>query len=105
MFREEDAMQPEPGSRTWNRECRAVVVGIQPASRSVERVYVRNDGRMASASRIHRPTSARQARKEAADAFGLACAREFPREGLLFADLYAAQLWRDLEASAAHRGS
>jgi hypothetical protein len=93
------------GTLAWRRKCRGVVVGIQASSRTVERIYVRNDGSMRGAGRIHCPADARRAEKEAADVFGLACAREFSGERIADANGYAAKLRQDLAASRARRAS
>lgn len=87
----------------WARECCAVIVGVEPFSGTVGRVYLWRNGRMASPDRIHRLRLGSPAWNEAEDIFGLSSARlyDMDEDSLMLADVYAFRLKRDLAAGVA----
>ena len=96
-------MQPLAELPLWARECCAVIVGVEPSSRTVERVYLWRNGRMASPDRIHRLRLGSPAWDEAEFVFGLSCPRLYAMDGdgLIFANIYAYRLKQDLDAGVA----
>jgi hypothetical protein len=96
-------MRPEAEPPPWASECCAMIVGVAPSCRTVGRVYLWRDGRMASPDRIHRLRLGTPAWNEAEDVFGLSCARlyDMDEDGVMFADMYAFRLKRDLAAGVA----
>ena len=96
-------MRPLPEPPSWARECCAVIIGVEPFSRTVGRVYLWRNGRMASPDRIHRLRLGSPAWDEAEDVFGLSCPRLYPmdEDGLIFANVYEFRLKQDLDAGVA----
>jgi hypothetical protein len=80
-----------------------VIVGLDLALPRVVRVYLWQDGRMASADRIHRQPPGSPAWREAEDTFGLSNPSLYPltEYGLTSAAMYASKLERDLANGAA----
>ena len=89
-------MSWESGSAAYEREYRAVIVGLRQGSGYIERVWVQNDGGLSDGGRVHYPLPGRTALGDAALVFGLTSPREFPIFDLAQADTYAAGLRRDL---------
>ena len=96
-------MRPEAEPPPWASECCAMIVGVAPSCRTVGRVYLWRDGRMASPDRIHRLRLGTPAWNEAEDVFGLSQARLFAMDddGVILANIYAFRLEGDLAASVA----
>jgi hypothetical protein len=96
-------MRPEAEPPPWASECCAMIVGVAPSCRTVGRVYLWRDGRMASPDRIHRLRLGTPAWNEAEDVFGLSRAHLFAmdEDSVILANIYAFRLERDLAASVA----
>jgi hypothetical protein len=80
-----------------------MIVGVDRSCRTVGRVYLWRDGRMASPDRIHRLRLGTPAWNEAEDVFGLSRAHLFgmDEDSVMLANIYTFRLKRDLAASAA----
>ncbi len=91
-------MLTQAATPDWARTCCAVIVGLDLSSRRVVRVYLWQDGRMASADRIHWLCPRSPAWREAESAFGLSNASLYAATeyGLTFSEMYASRLERGL---------
>ena len=96
-------MRPSAEPPLWARECCAVIVGVEPFSRTIGRVYLWRNGRMASPDRIHRLRLGSPAWNEAEDVFGLSSPRlyDMDEDGQMFANMYAFRPKQDLDAGVA----
>ncbi len=96
-------MTPDHGTAAWEREYRAVIVGLRPGAGTIERIWVQNDGGLSDGGRVHHPSPGRTAMGDATFVFGLSNPREFPIADLSLADDYAAELRQILAASGPAR--
>ena len=89
-------MASDHGTAAWERQYRAVIIGLRQGSGFIERIWVQNDGGLSDGGRVHYPLPGRTALADAALVFGLSNPREFSIPDLTQADAYATELRRDL---------
>ena len=79
----------------WNRELSSVIVGVDPATQEVCRIFVQKDGLMVQGTRTHFPHE-RPAIDDALVVFGMTHAHEFMAADLEKAAQYGEELMQSV---------